>query len=155
MARRRKTSDYGKQLREKQELKKIYGLREKQFRHYIDMAKKEAGNPADSLLILLERRLDNAIYRCGFAKTRPQARQFASHGLFLLNGKRVYTPSILLKPGDNIRPRKKEQFEGDYKPSVSWLDLDRALTGTITSLPVIDEIRPPLNINTVMEFYSR
>lgn len=155
--RRAKKSEYGKQLAEKQELKKIYGIREGHLKKYVDKARRLAGNTSDNMLILLERRLDNVIYQLGFAETRPQARQYASHGLFILNNQKVDIPSILIKDGDVIRPRKPEQFKDkQINKRVDWVDLDtKTLVGTVKRMPVREQIDVPINENLVIQFYSR
>lgn len=156
MARRSKAqSEYKKQLVEKQELKKIYGIREKQMKRYFTMAKKMPGNLAINIFTLLERRLDNTIYRAGFAKTRRQARQYSAHGLFLLNQKRAYTPSILIKNEQLIEPRKPEQFaEKQIELRAKWLkkEGDKII---INSLPGEDDYDIPIDMSLVIQFYSR
>ena len=152
-----KKSEYGKQLEEKQGLKKIYGIREAQLRKYVEEARKGSGNTGSNLLILLERRLDNTIYKMGFAQTIPQARQFATHGLFMLNGRRVDIPSILVKTDDEIEPRKKEQFKDrDIALRSNWLSLDKkSLKGKVNRMPEREEIDITVNENIVIQFYSR
>jgi len=151
--RKREIGEYGRQLREKQDLKKIYGLREGPMRKYVEAAKKMPGNASENLLILLERRLDNLIFRAGFAITRPQARQYANHGLFLLNGKRVNIPSILVNIGDIIEPRNKDQFPEKPKKD-AWFNTDDSKV-IIQRLPTREDIDTPINENLVMQFYSR
>lgn len=152
-----RASEYGRQLKEKQELKKIYGLREGQFERYVRMSQALTGNSAENLLTLLESRLDNVIFRAGFALSRLQSRQYASHGLFKLNGRRVDIPSIFLKPDDLIEPRKKEQFsEVKLASNSKWLETDDAAkTIRIKYLPKREDIDTPIDENLVMQFYSR
>lgn len=153
----RKKSEYGKQLAEKQELKKIYGLREGQLKKYVTMARNEAGNTSENMLIILERRLDNVIYQLGFAQTRPQARQFSTHGLFKLNGKRVDIPSILVKIGDTVEPAKPTRFNDEKViPRADWLTLNtNTLKGGVKTLPNREQISVPINEDLVIQFYSR
>jgi len=162
-ARRMGLSEYGTQLREKQKIKRTYGLLEKQFRKYYDMASRMQGNTANLLPSLLERRLDNVIYRLGFASSRNQARQLVSHGYFLVNGKKVDIVSYLVKEGDIVSIKKgKEKYFQNIKntlkdhQTLSWLILDlQKLQGKITALPSIDEIDVKANIHLVIEFYSK
>ena len=162
-ARRMGLSEYGVQLREKQKIKRTYGLLEKQFRKYYDMASRTQGNTGNLLLSLLERRLDNVIYRFGFASSRNQARQLVNHGYFLVNGKKVDIASCLVKGGDIVSVKKgKENYFKNIKNALkdhqapSWLALDhQKLQGKIVALPVINEVDVSADIHLVVEFYSK
>lgn len=153
----RRKSEFGRQLQEKQKLKKIYGLRENQFRRVVFAAQKTGGNPGENILILLERRLDNVIFRLGFASTRPQARQYVSHGLFKLNGRRVTIPSILVGIGDAIEPVSPVIFqEKNVAFNVSWLELDsNNLSSTVKRFPIREEIDTPVDENSVLQYFAR
>ena len=164
--RRGKETEYGKQLREKQKAKRMFCLSEKQFRRYFDKAARSKGITGDNLLQLLEQRLDNAIYRAGFALTRIQARQFASHGLFMVNGRRVNVPSIMLKPGDKVevRPKSKSSavfktnFEerGDDYSAPKWVSVDRKeICFDVADLPGADSFEGLIKPQYIVEFYSR
>ncbi len=159
----RKISEYGTQLREKQKAKFIYGVLEKQFRIYYDRAKKMQGVTGENLLLLLERRLDNVVYRLGIANTRRQARQMVTHGHITVNGKRLDIPSALVKASDVVgvkeASRTKEVFkaiaESGNKLSVpAWLSAGE-LGGTITRFPNRDEIDVPVDEQAIVELYSR
>ena len=165
-ARRNKTSDYAMQLREKQKMRRIYGVLEKQFERYFNMARKVRDEKTGSVLItLLERRLDNVIYRMGFAPSRPAARQLVAHAHFNVNGHPIDVPSYLVKQGDKITVRdssrkleywKTVTADGDTPPMSNWLLADRTtLTGTISMLPKREEIEVPLKEQLVVEYYSR
>lgn len=164
-ARRNKTSDYATQLREKQKMRRIYGVLEKQFERYFNMASKGRGVTGSELLILLERRLDNVVYRLGFASSRPAARQLVAHAHFNVNGHPIDVPSYLVKPGDKITvrdsSRKLEYWktvvaDTDTPPMANWLLADRpTLTGTVSMLPKREEIEVPLKEQLVVEYYSR
>ena len=153
----RKISEYGKQLREKQKARRIYGIGEKQFSNYVAKADKIEGNTAENLLSLVESRLDNTLYRLGFAPSRSAARQFVSHGLFMVNDHKVSIPSFLVKPGDKISPIKKEAFKEINPLSLSsWMTLDqKALVGTVNHTPTREEIDTTVNESLIIEFYSR
>ena len=154
---RTKVSEYGKQLREKQKTRRIYGIDEGQFANYIDLANTMPGNNAENLMILLELRLDNVIYRLGLASSRAQSRQYAAHGLFKVNGKTVTIPSFLVKIGDIIEPKSKAFFkELDGNKSINWLEYDaNKTTGKIAHIPTREEIDTPVNESLIIEFYSR
>lgn len=162
---RRKLSDYGTQLREKQKARRIYGVLERQFRRYFEEAQKTKGLTGLNLLQSLERRLDNVVYRLGFATSRAQARQLVSHGHFELNGKRTDVPSALLKPGDQISVRAQSRDSVYFKDLAkdlervrvpNWLSLDaRSLTGRVISLPGREDIELPIKEQLIVEFYSR
>jgi small subunit ribosomal protein S4 len=158
----RGSSQYGKQLREKQKVKRIYGILEKQFRRYVDEAFKSKGNTSEALLVSLEKRLDNVIYRLGFTPSRPAARQIVSHRHVIVNGKKVNIPSYSLKVGDvvtldskasNIPEIKKSLEEKDIKIP-SWLER-KALVGKVSSLPKREDIMEPISEQDIVEFYSR
>ncbi len=161
--RRAKASDYGIRLREKQKARRIYGVMERQFRRYFDMASREKGLTGENLLRLLERRLDNVVYRLGFASSRREARQLVSHGHFLVNGRSTNIPSYLVRVGDEIKVKEKSkeiepiQRGLSYERSVpSWLELDReALSGKVVDLPKRDDIDIDINEQMIVEFYSR
>lgn len=161
----KKMSEYGLQLREKQKAKFIYGILEKQFRTYYDKAKKMPGVTGENLLGLLERRLDNVVFRIGLASTRRQARQLVSHGHIQVNGKRLDIPSALVKVGDVINvkegSRSNEFFKAvaesfDSLSTPAWITVDnQAVSGTITRFPNRDEIDVPVEEQQIVELYSR
>ena len=163
---RRKKSEYALQLNEKQKVKFIYGILEKQFRMYYEKATRMVGKTGENLLILIECRLDNVVYRLGFAKTRREARQLVNHGHFTVNGKKVNIPSYLVKAGDVIEVREKSRasvkfknLTGEDAPVVTtppWLDRDRnALKGTVTKMPVREDIDFPVEETLIVELYSK
>jgi SSU ribosomal protein S4P len=164
-SRGKKPTDYGIQLREKQKARRIYGVMEGQFRSYFDEAARQKGMTGDNLMRLLERRLDNVIYRLGFAASRPEARQIVRHGHFNVNGKRVNIPSYLVRVGEVVAlkeaskssPRLKQIIEGLGTHTVpSWLSLDiNALTGTVVNLPSREDIQIPIQDHLIVEKYSR
>jgi small subunit ribosomal protein S4 len=158
----RGSSQYGKQLREKQKVKRIYGILEKQFRRYVNEAFRMKGNTGEAILISLERRLDNVIFRLGFAPSRPSARQIVSHRHVLVNGKKVNIPSYKLVVGDtvsldakasNIPEIKKATEQKDFKIP-SWLE-KKALVGKVSALPKREDIVEPISEQDIVEFYSR
>jgi small subunit ribosomal protein S4 len=161
----KKPSEYGIQLREKQKAKFIYGVLEKQFRRYYEKAKKMTGVAGENLLILLERRIDNVVFRLGLAATRRQARQLVSHGHILVNGKRLDISSAFIKAGDTIsvRPksRQSEYFKalGEGRGPVgipAWLTYEQAsLTGKVERLPLREEIDAPIAEHLIIELYSK
>ena len=164
--RRRKLTEYGVRLLEKQKLKLLYGgLREKQFKRYFDEASRSKGNTGQVLLQLLERRFDNVVYRLGFASTRRQARQWVVHGHFLVNGRKVDIPSYRVEPGDIIEvkpssrdiPQLVENLQNiDPRSIPSWLELDKDnLRGKVIDLPKDIQLEVPVNLQYVIEFYSR
>jgi len=163
--RRRRFSDRGVQLREKQKARYTYGTLERQFRRIFTQAERQAGITGENLLVLLERRLDNVVYRLGFADSRPQARQLVRHGHIMLNGRKTDIPSCLVKEGDTIGWRegssKTEYYKQlaesiEAKTVLSWLSLDRQnLVGQILSLPTPDEIDVRFNGKAIVEYYSR
>jgi small subunit ribosomal protein S4 len=164
-SRRGKLSDYGLQLREKQKVKRSYGLLEKQFRSLFEKAERQKGVTGSNLLILLERRLDNIVYRLGFASSRSQARQLVCHGHFLVNGRKVDIPSFLAKNGDVIALREKshkivliqESLETVARRGMpSWLELDKAaFLGRVKDLPAREELSPSFNEQLIVELYSK
>jgi len=162
---RSKTSDYGVQLREKQKVKRMYGLLEKQFRGYFERADRMKGVTGTNLLTLLERRLDNVVYRLGFASSRAESRQLVSHGHFKLNGRKVTIPSIQVKTGDRVELREKSQKVAQINESLDavvrrgipqWLELERdAFKGTVKVLPVREDITTPIQEQLIVELYSK
>ena len=161
----RKVSEYGMQLKEKQKAKFIYGVLEKQFRGYYDKAKKMEGITGENLLNLLERRIDNVVFRLGMANTRRQARQIVRHGHIAVNGKRLDIPSAFVKVGDVISvmesSRSKEYFKGmeetlATKAVPAWLVLDAAnLSGKVDRFPTREEIDVPIEEHLIVELYSK
>lgn len=161
---RKKVSEYGIQLREKQKARRLYGVMEKQFRKYFAEAERQKGVTGENLIRLLERRLDNVIYRLGFAGSRPQARQLVLHGHFTINGNKVDIPSYLVKPGDAIAVKNKSQasplfqaIKESGKASVpSWLECNvEALQGRVVSLPAGEDLDVPIEAHLIVELYSR
>ena len=163
--RRKKASEYGIQLREKQKARRIYGVLEKQFGRYYVQAERMKGITGENLLQLLERRLDNVVYRLGFASSRSQARQFVLHGHVAVNGKRVNIPSYITNVGEVIAIKDKtasnvEYFkalrEGAGKVVVPWLQVDyEKLEGTVSALPAREDIDVPIQEHLIVELYSR
>lgn len=162
---RKKVSEYGLQLREKQKARRIYGVLEKQFRKYYEEATRRKGITGETLLQLLESRLDNVVYRLGFAASRPEARQLVRHGHFTVNGHRVDIPSYLTKVGDVIAvnekslesPRIKELLEmAEGKTVLGWLERDlNSKSGRIVRVPAREEIDIPVAEQMIIELYSR
>ncbi|MEE8152222.1 MAG: 30S ribosomal protein S4 [candidate division NC10 bacterium] len=163
--RRVKVTDYGLQLREKQKMKRIYGLFERQFRKYFRMAERQKGITGEGLLRLLERRLDNVVYRLGFSSSRAEARQLVNHGHFLVNGRRVDIPSYLVRSGDQVQVSGKSRellaikaaLEGAKKRGLpSWLELDsQAMQGVVRALPAREDIVIPVQERLVVALYSK
>lgn len=161
----RKMSEYGLQLREKQKAKFIYGVLEKPFRNYYAKATKMDGMAGENLMILLERRLDNVVYRMGFGRTRRETRQIVDHKHILVNGKCVNIPSYLVKAGDVIEVKEKAKSSQRYKDVLestagrmvpAWLDVDQEnLRGTVKEMPTRDEIDVPVNEMLIVELYSK
>jgi len=163
---RAKTSQYSLQLREKQKVKRLYGLLERQFSNLMKEASRTRGNAGVLLLQLLEQRADNVVYRSGYAPSRRAARQLVTHGHFMLNGKRFDIPSMRLKPGDKLEVRAQSQ-KTDYfrrldetspaiESLVSWVTADRKkFTASVKALPVREEAEPDLNEQLIVEYYSR
>lgn len=152
----RKVSEYAKQLREKQKVRRLYGVAERQFHHYFELGSK-AENTAETILQLLERRLDNTIYRAGFGLTRAQSRQFVTHGLFTVNGHKVDVPSYTVRVGDVIKPRKTDIFsERDFETIPEWLTFNKKkFEASVASLPTRDAVDADINEQLIVEFYSR
>lgn len=161
---RRKLSEYGVQLREKQKARRTYGVMEGQFARYFSKAEKKKGVTGELLLQMLERRLDNVIYRMGLASSRAEARQLVRHNHFQVNGRRVNIPSFSVKPGDVIevrevsrqRPRFKSMAASPSRLVPAWLEVDmERLSGTVLRLPTREEIDAPVQEQLIVEFYSR
>jgi len=162
---RHKFSDFGNQLREKQKVKRIYGILEKQCRRCFRKASRQRGATGENFLVLLERRLDNVVFRLGFANTRNEARQLISHRHFLVNGKLVNIPSCLLNPGDTIEPKEKskkiariiESLESVERRGVPrWLEVDKQhLKGKLSDLPSREDITIPIQEQLIVELLSR
>ena len=161
---RKKNSEYATQLREKQKTKRIYGLCEKQFRGYYDKAEKMRGITGENMLILLERRLDNTVYRLGLASSRSQARQIVTHGLITVNGKCVNIPSLLVKKGDVIGVKEnkadKKVFSGIKEAKTlnlpKWLSFDNAtMVGTVLDLPERADVEQKIEEHMIVELYSK
>lgn len=163
--RRMKVTDYGLQLREKQKMKRVYGILERQFRNYFHTAERQKGITGENLLRLLERRLENTVYRLGLASSRGEARQLVKHGHVLVNGRRMDIPSYLVRTGDQIRVAEKSRellaikaaLEGAKKRGLpSWLELDlQAMQGTVRTLPSREEIVIPVQEQLVVALYSK
>lgn len=164
---RQKQSQYSIQLREKQKVKRLYGLLERQFRKLMEEASRTKGQSGQVLLQYLEQRADNAVYRAGFSVSRRGARQLVSHGHFTLNGRRIDVPSIRLKPGDVLEVRDKSKTSEYFKQlddvspanendSVSWLKVDRKkFKVEVTGVPSREEVEPDINEQLIVEYYSR
>lgn len=162
---RKKMSEYGLQLNEKQKVKFIYGVLEKQFRKYYVMATKKRGITGEMLLQILETRLDNVVFRLGLANTRREARQIVNHGHILINGKKVDIPSYLVKPGEVISVKEKSQSSPRIKEIVEtnasrivpdWLDMDKnTLTGKVVALPTREHIDYEVEEHLIVELYSK
>ena len=163
--RRTKLSEYGLQLREKQKVKRTYGLLEKQFRSYFQKAARTKGVTGSELLILLERRLDNVVYRMGFADSRSQARQLVRHGHMRVNGRKVNIPSFLIKQGDVVEPREKSRNTDIIRDSMEhlsqkqipeWLHVDaHEMRGVVQVLPTREDITMPFQEQLIVELYSK
>ncbi|MDY6820499.1 MAG: 30S ribosomal protein S4 [Deferribacterota bacterium] len=163
--RKRKMSDYGLQLREKQKVKRIYGVLENQFRNYFKKAVKAKGVTGTNLLITLERRLDNVVYRSGLVMSRPQARQFVTHGHICVNGKSVNIPSYLTKEGDIVSIRENSKVVSLVREAVetaegrgltNWLSLDKdKLEAKILRLPEREDVYPDIKEHLIVELYSK
>ena len=162
---RKKLSEYGLQLREKQKARKYYGVLETQFENYFDQATKKQGMAGENLLKILETRLDNIVYRAGFAMSRPEARQLVKHAHFTVNGKKVDIPSYAVKPGDVVAIREKSLSLDKIKnnieansanPTLSWLTVDRTKgTATVVSEPTREEIDLGIEEHLIVELYSK
>ena len=158
-------SGYGIQHREKQKIRRMYGVLEKQFSNYYKKAAKQKGSTGENLMCLLERRLDNVVYRLGFASTRSEARQLVSHKCILVNDKVVNVASYLISPGDVISVRQKAKDQGRIKAAIAlseqrapcdWLTVDLAvMKGTFTTVPTLNDLSADYNVNLVVELYSK
>jgi small subunit ribosomal protein S4 len=163
--RRRKVGDYGMQLREKQKIRRIYSVLERQFQGYFEVASSAPGVTGENLLRLLELRFDNVVFRMGFAASRAEARQMVGHAHFVVNGRVVNIPSLQLKPGDKIEVRETHRSRDPFKQAVEaiksrqapeWLTIDSAkLAGSVLSAPRRDQMPMDLNEQLVVEYYSR
>ena len=162
---RKKSSEYGLQLRAKQTARRFYGVQENQFHHYFEIAERKPGITGDNLLKILESRLDNVVYRVGFASSRAEARQLVGHGHFEVNGKRVDIASYLLKAGDVVsiceKARSLDKIKAvveanSARPTPEWIDVDKtALTAKVVALPNRDQIDAPVEEQLIVEFYSK
>jgi small subunit ribosomal protein S4 len=172
---RKKVSQYGIQLRQKQRLRKIYGINERQFHNYFVKAEKQKGVLGENFLRILERRLDNIVYRLGFASSRTQARQLVSHGHIRVNGRKVNIPSYLVRVGDQVELKMKQRaedknqekyknflavvtatLEGKARSAPQWLEIEPAnFRGKVVAFPAREEIQVPVNEQLVVEYYSR
>ena len=162
---RKKTSEYGLQLRAKQMTRRFYGVLENQFRHFYEMATKMPGKAGDNLLILLETRLDNVVYRCGWASSRAEARQLVVHGHYTVNGKKVDIPSYLVKAGDVVAIKEGSRSSDKFKavieansarPAPKWLDVDaQNAQAKIVELPTREEIDLEVDETLIVELYSK
>ncbi len=162
---RKKSSEYGLQLRAKQTARRFYGVQENQFHHYFEIAERKQGITGDNLLKILESRLDNVVYRVGFASSRAEARQLVGHGHFEVNGSRVDIASYLLKAGDVItlceKSRGSEKFKAiieanGARPVPQWIDVNREqLSAKVIALPERDQIDAPVEEQLIVEFYSK
>lgn len=163
--RRVKLTNYGLQLREKQKMKRIYGIVERQFRNYFRMAEQQKGITGENLLRFLERRLENVVYRLGFASSRAEARQMVTHGHFLVNGRRVDIPSYLVDSGDHVQVAERSRellaikgaLEGVKKRGLpAWLELDaQAMRGVVRALPAREDMVIPVQEQLVVALYSK
>lgn len=162
---RKKLSEYGLQLREKQKARRIYGILERQFSNYFDKAESQKGITGENLLRLLERRLDNVVFRLGFASSRAEARQLVKHNHFTVNGQKVNIPSVLVKVGDVVQIKEKSMASVKFqelkeavaqKTPPAWLELDKAnLSGKVVALPNREQIDVPIEDHLIVELYSR
>src|SRR5210317_1587099 len=164
-ARRGRLSDYGVQLREKQKVRRMYGVLEKQFRNYYKKASSSKGNTGENLLSYLEQRLDNVVYRMGFASTRAEARQLVSHKAFHINGATVNIPSYQVQPGDELEVREKSKAQlriksaldlASQREACEWLEVDsKTLKGVFKSVPDRTDLSAQINENLIVELYSK
>ena len=162
---RKKSSEYGMQLRAKQTARRFYGVQENQFHHYFEIAERKQGITGDNLLRILESRLDNVVYRVGFASSRAEARQLVGHGHYEVNGKRVDIVSYLLKAGDVVsiceKSRASEKIKAvveanSARPVPEWIDVDRNnLSAKVIALPTREQIEAPVDEQLIVEFYSK
>ena len=156
---------YGIQLREKQKIKRLFGVLEKQFRNYYKMAARQKGSTGENLMTLLERRLDNVVYRMGFASTRAEARQLVAHKAILVNDKIVNVASFLVNPGDVVTVRQKAKSQGRVQAALAlseqrapcdWISVDTAsFKGTFSTAPTLTDLSSDYNVNLVVELYSK
>tara|TARA_B100000029_G_scaffold516815_1_gene634982 strand:+ start:15635 stop:16258 length:624 start_codon:yes stop_codon:yes gene_type:complete len=164
--RRGRLSDYGLQLREKQKVRRMYGILEKQFRNYYKKAARAKGNTGENLLSYLEQRLDNVVYRMGFASTRAEARQLVSHKAFMVNGNTVNIPSYQVQPEDSVEVREKAKTQNriqaaikisaDHREPCGWLEVDsKNFKGVFKSLPDRTDLSAEINENLIVELYSK
>ena len=163
--RRSKIIGYGLQLREKQKVRRIYGVLERQFHNYFEKASRQRGVTGENLLTMLERRLDNAVYRLGFASSRAQSRQLVGHGHILVNSSKVNIPSFQIKPGDVVSVKEKSQKVSNITAAVEmvggrgvpdWLELDSSnYSGKVLTLPKRDNVNLPVQERMIVEFYSK
>ncbi|MFA6512121.1 MAG: 30S ribosomal protein S4 [Patescibacteria group bacterium] len=162
--RQRRQSEYGMQLREKQKTRYIYGILERQFRSYYGKALVQEGETGTNLLRLLEQRLDNGVYRAGWAKTRAHARQMVNHGQVKVNGRKVDVPSYTLRPGDTITLKEKVQQRPEFvdrakaleeQKTPSWIQLKDGYTAEVTAVPQQDDLPREIEAQRIVEFYSR
>ncbi|MDQ2995129.1 MAG: 30S ribosomal protein S4 [Pseudomonadota bacterium] len=164
-ARRSRLTDYGVQLRMKQMIRRYYGVLEKQFHNYYKAADRQTGSTGVNLLVILESRLDNVVYRLGFASTRAEARQLVNHNAILVNDKKCNIPSFLVKPGDKveIRERCKEQLRikaalelAQARPQWQWLEVDaKTMVGSLKAYPELSDLPVEFKVNLVVELYSK
>ena len=163
-ARNKKLSEYGVQMREKQKVKRYYGMLESQFSDYFEMASKKSGMTGENLLTILETRLDNVVYRLGFAMSRPEARQLVRHGHITVNGKKVNIPSYLVKTGDVIElkegSRSLDKFKGALEANASrvfpkWLEMDKNNVAKVVAEPAREDIDLPIEEHLIVELYSK
>ncbi len=164
-SRYQRESDYGGQLRQKQAAKRIYGVRERQFRRYYELAQRVRGRTGGALMSILERRMDNVVYRLGFADSRAQARQLVVHGHFDLNGRKLDVPSALVDVGDEISVRESSRNNGyfsglieilEHRSVPEWLNLDAAnMSGAVLNLPTREQVDTPIEEQLIVEYYSR
>ena len=163
-ARNKKLSEYGVQLREKQKARRYYGVLESQFAEYFEMASKRKGMTGENLLAILESRLDNVVYRLGFAMSRAEARQLVRHGHFTVNGKKVNIPSYLVSVGETIEPkdssRSLDKFKGALEANASrvvpkWLEMDKNNVAKVVAVPAREDIDLPIEEHLIVELYSK
>lgn len=162
---RRRVSDYGRQLRAKQRVRRIYGVLERQFRRYFELARRTRGRTGAELLCILERRLDNVVYRLGLGDSRAQARQLVSHGHIEVNGRKLNIPSALVKAGDEVQVRGSSRDNGhflglaeilEHRSVPEWLSLNASeMSGTVVSLPKREQIDVPADEQLIVAYYSR
>ena len=162
---RRKQSEYGRQLNEKQKVKFVYGVLERQFKNYFEMAERRPGQTGENLLAILESRLDNVVFRLGFAMTRPEARQLVSHGHVTVNGRKVNIPSFLVKPGMVISLKDSSKSLDKIKANVEntsfratpkWIEYDASnMTAKIVAVPTREDIDLPVEEHLIVELYSK